>query len=179
MVWFLWLVLSIFMAPVLAEPVVIYDAGNTQPLAPYRDAVTVKRPPAVMRGSKPPPFGAPTGRFNKAMWLPIRTPEMTPAPLAHQTLEPTLRERLSQLTRPLFLVGSDPESLNWLVQHREQLQALGAVGMLVQADSAAELAAVEHAGADLVIVPASGSMLAKLLGLRHYPVLISREGIEQ
>jgi hypothetical protein len=28
-------------------------------------------------------------------------------------------------------------------------------------------------------VPASGSMLAQFLGLRHYPVLISRHGIEQ
>lgn len=178
MAWLL-VVLGVFAAPALAEPLVIHDAGNTQPMAPYREAVTVKRPPAVIRRSKPPPFGAPTGRFDKAMWLPIRTPEMTPAPLAKQTLEPALRERLSQLTRPLFLVGSDPESLNWLAQHREQLQALGAVGMLVQADSAAELAAVERAGTDLVIVPASGSLLARLLGIRYYPVLISRDGIEQ
>ena len=34
-------------------------------------------------------------------------------------------------------------------------------------------------GKDLVVVPASGSMLAQFLGLRHYPVLISRQGIEQ
>jgi hypothetical protein len=38
---------------------------------------------------------------------------------------------------------------------------------------------VERAAGDVVIVPASGSMLAQVLGLRHYPVLISRDGIEQ
>jgi len=179
MVWLLLAVLSMVAASVLAEPIVIHDTGNTQPLAPYLEAVTVKRAPSARLEAKPPEVRLPAGGFNKSLLLPIRTPELTPGRLAEQSPTPALLERLSRLTRPVFLIGADPESLNWLAQHREQLQALGAVGLLVQADSAAELAAVERAGGDLVIVPASGSMLAQLLGLRHYPVLISRAGIEQ
>lgn len=104
---------------------------------------------------------------------------MTPGRLDGNSLKPTRREPLARLTRPVFLLGADAQSLHWLAQHREQLKTLGAVGMLVQVATAEELTTVEQTGNGLVIVPASGSLLAQFLGLRHYPVLLSRHGIEQ
>ncbi len=172
-------VLGIFAAPALAAPVVIHDAGNTRPLAPYLESVTVKRPPAARTGPDPSTFGPPQTSFDKSLLLPIRTSEMSPGILDGTAPTPAVRERLAQLTRPVFLIGADSQSVDWLARYRDRLQALGAIGMLVQVNTAEELAAVENAAGDVVIVPASGSMLAHVLGLRHYPVLISREGIEQ
>lgn len=179
MAWLLSIVLGVFATIVPAEPVVIFDAGNTLPLEPYRAAVTVQPTPSANPGASPPGFPSATGRFDQNRRLPIRTPEMTPGVLTEQTMTPDRRERLSLLPHPVFLVGADSHSLSWLVQHRERLKNLGAVGLLVQADNADELAAVERVAGNLVIVPTSGSMLAQRLGLQHYPVLISRAGLEQ
>ena len=79
--------------------------------------------------------------------------------------------------QPLFLVGADPESLRWLDANRERLRQLGAVGMLVQAENESELKAVTEAAHGLPLIPASGEAFAEPLGLSHYPVLITREGL--
>ena len=39
--------------------------------------------------------------------------------------------------------------------------------------------AIARLGHGLAIMPASGSDIASVLGIRHYPVLVSRQGIEQ
>ncbi|MGH8538077.1 MAG: PFL_4695 family integrating conjugative element protein [Gammaproteobacteria bacterium] len=80
--------------------------------------------------------------------------------------------------QPLFLVGADPESLRWLDANRERLKQLGAVGMLVQAETEAELKAVTEAAHGLPLIPASGEAFAERLDVAHYPVLITREGVE-
>jgi len=41
--------------------------------------------------------------------------------------------------RPFFLIGSDALSRQWLLEHRDRLKAIGAVGMLVQADTRDDL----------------------------------------
>ncbi|MGH8490096.1 MAG: PFL_4695 family integrating conjugative element protein [Gammaproteobacteria bacterium] len=80
--------------------------------------------------------------------------------------------------QPLFLVGADPESLRWLDANRERLKQLNAAGMLVQAENESELEAVMAAAHGLPLIPASGEAFAQPLGLTHYPVLITREGVE-
>jgi integrating conjugative element protein (TIGR03765 family) len=81
--------------------------------------------------------------------------------------------------RPLFLIGTDRLSLEWLEAHRETLIERGAVGMLIEADSIEAVRQVAERAEGLKVLPASGSELARALGLRHYPVLISAQGIEQ
>ena len=41
--------------------------------------------------------------------------------------------------RPFFLVGSDALSQRWLIARREELLRLGAVGMLIQAETEADV----------------------------------------
>jgi integrating conjugative element protein (TIGR03765 family) len=81
--------------------------------------------------------------------------------------------------RPFFLIGSDPRSRQWLIKHRERLKAIGAVGMLVQAETVADLQATDNLSGGLPITPASGADIAKALGVSHYPVLVTSQGIEQ
>jgi integrating conjugative element protein (TIGR03765 family) len=81
--------------------------------------------------------------------------------------------------RPFFLIGSDQYSRQWLIKHRERLGEIGAVGMLVQAETINDLQAIARLARGLPIMPGSGADIAKALGVLHYPVLITSQGIEQ
>ncbi len=147
---------------------VIHDGGG-EPIGPYlarlvpRDAYAIRR----IRTSHARPDRA----YSLKHYLPIRSPSLTPGPVE-------ARQEPTRLMQPLFLVGADPESLRWLDANRERLKHLNAVGMLVQAENESELVAVMAAAQGLRLIPASGEAFAQPLGLTHYPVLITREGVE-
>ena len=148
---------------------VIYDSGETQPIAPFLDAlessdITAPRRPTI----QPPQLGA----ADLATLLPIRSPGLTPGPV-----QPNTHDR--PFTRPFFLIGSDNLSRQWLLEHRDRLKEIGAVGMLVQADTLDDLQTIAELAAGLSVMPASASDIAKALGVSHYPVLITPHGIEQ
>ncbi len=157
-------------APILASAAltVIYDNGNTRPIAPFlevfeADAAYPQQSPVI----KPPPLGA---ADPKAL-LPIQSPGLTPGPVEAQTHE-------RPFARPFFLIGADARSRQWLQAHRDQLKEIGAVGMLVQADTLEDLRTIAALAEGLSILPASGSDIAQALGITHYPVLITAHGIE-
>lgn len=150
-------------APV-TPPVVIHDGGDTRPLAPYYAAITPHRPDAHTRTAR--------SQADSARYLPLRTPELTPGTVRRRSLE-------HAPLRPLFVIGADPTSRRWLATYHDPLVHLGAVGLLVQAETPADVRAIARIGSGLTITPVAGGDLARTLGLRHYPALISREGIEQ
>ncbi|MCB1871758.1 MAG: integrating conjugative element protein [Gammaproteobacteria bacterium] len=148
---------------------VIYDSGDTQPIAPFLDAfesseVTGSERPAI----QPPQLGA----ADPASLLPIRSPGLTPG-----LVQPKTHDR--PFTRPFFLVGSDRLSRQWLLEHRDRLNEIGAVGMLIQADTLDDLQAIAELAAGLSVMPASASDIAEALSFSHYPLLITPHGIEQ
>ena len=152
-----------------AELTVIYDSGDTQPLAPYlrvfepADGVPPQSPVAT-----PPPLGA----ADPEAWLPIQSIGLTPGIVHSRAIH-------RPFSRPLFLIGADALSRQWLMEHRDRLKSMGAVGMLVQADTRDDLRTIAQLADGLAILPASATDIAKALGIRHYPVLISSHGIEQ
>lgn len=157
-----------------AELTVIYDSGATRPLAPYLEVfgeTSRMGPPA--RTEKPTEN---PGAADLSNLLPIRTPGLTPGPV---TPRPLRLPNNGTLSRPFFLVGSDARSREWFATHRDRLQAIGAVGMLVQADTEADLAAIAEIADGILILPASATDIARALGLEHIPALVSRHGIEQ
>ncbi len=99
--------------------------------------------------------------------LPIRSPGLTPGPLER-------RAASHPFARPFFLIGSDPLSRQWLARHRDRLAEIGAVGMLVEAETVDDLHAIAALAEGLPILPASASDIAQALGLSHYPVLITQ-----
>jgi len=86
---------------------------------------------------------------------------------------------LRYLQRPLFLVGSDTVSKEWLAEKREQLIQVGAVGLLIEAKDRSEVEGILVLAEGLRIIPASAEGFAAKLGLTHYPILLSKEGWEQ
>lgn len=145
------------------EPLtVIYDSGDTLPLEPYLPKRAPQEKTTVQDAKRQLPFT-----------LPITTPSMKPGKV---TVTP---KALRYLQRPLFLVGSDHASRDWLVKKREQLIRIRAIGLLVEAKDRQEVEAVLAVAKGLRLVPASAESFATKLGLSHYPILLSKEGWEQ
>lgn len=167
------LVLGLWALAAAAETglTVLYDSGATRPLAPLLEVLTDVTP--AMPPAPPAPEPAPTrtlGAADLGARLPIRSPGFSPGPVAPRA-EPR------PFARPFFLIGADPRSRAWLAQRRERLLALGAVGMLVEAETVEDVEAIAALAGGLPILPAPASDIAAALGLTHYPVLITPEGI--
>ena len=163
--------IACLLVPALAEAelTVIYDSGNTQLVAPFLEVFEadyeVPEPSPVTEKSLP-------SAADPEAWLPIQSPGLTPGPVL-------ARSHDRPFARPFFLIGADTRSRQWLQDYRDQLKAIGAVGMLVQAETLADLRAIARLADGLSILPAAASDIAQALGISHYPVLISANGIEQ
>jgi integrating conjugative element protein (TIGR03765 family) len=167
--WFAVAMLALYPAIAGAALTVIYDNGNTQPIAPF---LGVFESADESPQQSPIPTKLQLGAADPQSWLPIQSPGLTPGPV--QT-----RSHDRPFARPFFLVGSDAHSRQWLQDHRDRLKEIGAVGMLVQAETLEDLRTIAKLADGLSILPASGRDIAQALGISHYPVLISTHSIEQ
>ncbi|WP_455921140.1 integrating conjugative element protein [Pseudomonas putida] len=104
--------------------------------------------------------------------LPIHSARLSPGPVTPQVLD------MPGMT-PLFLVGQDPLSLQWLAEHAQALQALGASGLAVEVANSDALQRIQATAPELPIWPVSGDDIAARLELEHYPVLITPTALEQ
>lgn len=164
-----------------AQRVVIYDAGHTRSIVPYLKSVQQVEPRSrTNRSAHPLISGTDLGPAKINNLLPIRSPELT---IGLVTMKPEFQEVLHRLTlghaRPFFLIGSDERSQRWLASRRAELARVGAVGMLIQAETEADVRRIAELAQGLPITLGSASDIAKALGIEHYPVLISSNSIEQ
>ncbi|MEX2257152.1 MAG: integrating conjugative element protein [Woeseia sp.] len=145
-----------------AELIVIYDSGHARPLAPLLGPVLTAR-----KGNPPSPAdGKALGAADIEAVLPISSPSLTSGVV-------TGRTHTQPFTRPFFLVGSDARSRRWLQEHQALLEDLGAVGMLVEAQSVEDIQAMRALARGLPLLPASGTDIARALGIDHYPVAVA------
>ena len=169
------ILLALLMTPslVFAALTVIYDSRQTQPLAPFLEVFDEGN------SQEKGPQISPISRMKQALGaadlerlLPIHSPVLTPGRVEPRTLQ-------QPFARPFFLIGSDAFSRNWLATHRDRLVEIGAVGMLVEADTLDDLRTIAAIADGLPILPASANDIAEALDLSHYPVLITKDGLEQ
>jgi len=165
--WFLGVLL--LPALVAAELTVIHDSGDTRPVAPLLETLGAKVPSG---GKRADAYYPNLGAANIERLLPIRSPGLTAGKVVPRPVE-------QRFARPFFLIGADPVSREWLAKNRAKLVRIGAVGMLVQAETADDLRIIAELANGLPILPAPATDIAAPLGLSYYPVLISREGIAQ
>jgi len=176
----LFLLLALPMS-VWAELTVIYDSGQTRPIAPYLKSIQqIESQSAKVSESNPIKERGQLGAAQISNLLPIHSPEMTSGTI---TTSAASQQALNRLVlgnaRPFFLVGSDALSQRWLIARREELLRLGAVGMLIQAETEADVRRIAALARGLSVTLGSATDIAKALGIDRYPVLISTKGIEQ
>lgn len=157
-------------ASAVADLVVLYDSGQSWPIDRYLEPLQARpdQPPIANSG----PVNGGLGAADLETLLPIRSPSLTPGPVA-------VREFTAPIPVAFFMIGSDDESLLWLRQHRDILISQGAVGLLVDAGNKEDLEAVADVARGLSITPASGEDIAKALGVKHYPFAVSEGRIWQ
>jgi len=150
---------------------VLYDSGDTLPLAPLLETSGFLLEP---EDADLPPIAPPMEAVLQQQ-VTVRSPSLTPG------MQPRIAvgDAGTYLPRPVFLVGADELSLRWLTEHRIRLSTLGAVGLVVEAEGMTDVLKVKRVAGDLPLAAGSGEMLAEQFGLRHYPVLIGPEWIEQ
>ena len=151
-----------------ANPLVLHDSGHAIAIEPFLEPL---RPKPQPEPQLPPTPSLSFGNYG----LPVETPGMTPGKVASRSL-PALQGKMAG-ARPLFLIGADQWSLQWLQQNRARLAELQAVGMVVSVNTESDLKILRQAAGALPLMPASGEALARRLGLRHYPVLIAPPGV--
>lgn len=82
------------------------------------------------------------------------------------------------LTRPVFLVGSDPVSLRWLSDHHAALLRLDAAGIVIAVEDVPTFKAMRRV-TSLPLVPHPAPQLVQRLraqGIVHYPLLLMENG---
>ena len=85
---------------------------------------------------------------------------------------------LQNLPRPLFVVGDNRDSYQWISKNLNALNKINAIGLVVSANNLDALKQIKKAVGDLTLMPVNGDALSKEFSIRCYPVLISQHAIE-
>lgn len=161
-----------------AEAEVIYDSGQTEPIAPFLTPLekieSAARTPRSRQNA-----ARDTIRTRIKALFPLETSEMQPGLLGSHVMDDTWRQRFAISAGAFFLLGTDPLSRQWLQDNRAALIERKAIGIVVEAKNLAEVHTLQQLGEGLQIVPLPGRAFYEQLGITRYPVLISKDGFEQ
>ncbi|WP_300731737.1 integrating conjugative element protein [Pseudomonas sp.] len=160
---YLVLLLGLTQSAQASSLIVVEDRGGVSALPYYQDLA----PEPADRLPPPPSIG-----IRDAGAFPVRSALLSPGQEQGRVINaPGLQ--------PMFLVGDDEQSKAWLLQRRELLQQLNAVGLVTNVASAERLAEVQRWAEGLQIAPVQADDLAQRLGIRHYPLLITATTLQQ
>lgn len=151
---------------------VIADLGG-ESTAPLFDAINNENneftPPRSLNSTETSAYPAPADISDM---LPVTTPEMQAGKVVSRELN------LTGMT-PVFMVGDDALSREWLTLRRDELKRRHATGLVVNVSDKAALAELQQLIPGVTLLPASASEIARRLQLSHYPVLITSTGLAQ
>lgn len=117
-------------------------------------------------------------------------PNAVPAQLSEEQLLPVISHQWSPGkiepqkfpmpgALPLFLIGADDLSRQWLKENQQRLTEMNATGLVVNVKTMEELNALREIVPQLELLPSPADVLAERLGIHHYPLLLTSEGISQ
>ena len=82
------------------------------------------------------------------------------------------------LTMPMFIIGYDRVSVNWMLDNIDILEENKAVGLVVNVDTPDQMRElVRLTEGRVALQPTPGDDIAHALNLRHYPAYIDHQGI--
>lgn len=159
------LALSFFCGSVLAKPEVLADFGGRK--SPYPTAAGIKTALAQQAQSSAPPML----RHQPPSQYPLRSN------LTVGVVEPYAHHMT--VTRPVFILGSDGLSIEWLIKNRQHLASINALGIVTNVDSPEAAERIKSWVPELTVVAVPVDEFTRLYRLTHYPVLIDQEGVKQ
>ena len=143
----------------------IHEGGPTLPIGEY--LIGLRLPESATRTGAGPVQSA-----SLPMAFPVTTPSMRPGPLPM----PMRLRTAGGLPSPLFIVGDDPGSRQWLSAHREALHRLGATGLMVNVATLDAFRSLRALAPDVAMAPGSIETLARQSGFTVYPLFIATDG---
>ncbi|MFP1824539.1 integrating conjugative element protein [Lonsdalea quercina] len=149
--------------PINASLIIIADLGGKS-TAPLFSAIAPEPDTPAFSSAFPLPL-------SEAVF-PVRSPRLHPGSVIARQLS------LPGMT-PLFLIGDDPLSAQWLDKNKARLKSLNATGLVVSVASTERFRALRENADGLALLPVSGDDLAQRLQLATYPVLITASGLSQ
>ena len=152
-------------ATAFAGVTTIHEGGPTLPIREY--LIGLRLPEPATR-----PGASPVQAATLPMAFPVTTPSMRPGPLQR----PMRLRTAGALIAPLFIVGDDQESKQWLSAHREALHRRGATGLVVNVASLDAFRSLRALAPDVPLAPGSIETLARQSGLAVYPLFIATDG---
>lgn len=84
-----------------------------------------------------------------------------------------------EVTQPIFIVGVDSQSRQWLEANKEALRERGALGLVTAVSNEREVQALQELAPSLRLVAVPVDEIADAFDLQHYPVLIDRKEVVQ
>jgi integrating conjugative element protein (TIGR03765 family) len=143
----------------------IHEGGPTLPIGEYLIGLRIPEPTTR-------PGAGPVQAPSLPMAFPITTPSMRPG-----ALQMPMRLRTAGgLFTPLFIVGDDPGSKQWLLANREALHRFGATGLVVNVASLDAFRSLRAVAPDVAMAPGSIETLARQSGLAVYPLFVATDG---
>ena len=149
----------------LAGLTTIHEGGPTVPIGQYLAAFFAQEP-AASDGAASAQGGA------LPMAFPIATESMRPG-----LLQAPVRLRTGGwLAAPMFIVGDDPQSRQWLAANRDKLRRLGASGLVINVANLDAFRSLRAVAPDLPMAPGSIEELARQASLSVYPLFVAADG---
>lgn len=148
-----------------AALVTIHEGGPTVPIGQFLSAFFAQEvaPSNSAAPAKPSPL---------PVTFPVTTASMRPG-----RLQATQQLRTAGwLAAPMFIVGDDPQSKQWLTANRERLQRSGASGLVVNVVSIEAFRALRAHAPDVPMAPGSAEALARQANLFVYPLFVAADG---
>lgn len=86
--------------------------------------------------------------------------------------------KFEMISQPLFMIGYDSISIDWLKANRGHLAKNNAIGLVVSVRNPAQLKELQEiAGKKILLQPTPGDDLAEHLKISHYPFYMDHTGV--
>jgi integrating conjugative element protein (TIGR03765 family) len=152
-------------ASCLAGVTTIHEGGPTVPIGQYLAGF-------FSQGAAAAETDGPPDSTTLPVQFPVATASMRPG-----RLHAPLRLRTpGWLAAPMFIVGDDPLSRQWLSANRERLQRCGASGLVVNVASLEAFRALRALVREVPMAAGSVDELAQQAGLSVYPLFFGVDG---
>ena len=107
--------------------------------------------------------------------FPVITNSMT---VGKVTLDEAKDIKYQVAMRPMFIVGFDPVSINWLKSNQALLAEKKAIGLVVNVKNKEQMEVLQQiAGSNVMMQPIPGDRLSEHLKIKHYPFYMDNQGV--